>query len=131
MGDDAGPRSLVGLEISAVCFVRDYVELHFDGPVLRALSRPFGLYGCLGWRFPEGNSPTVMRYYIGKAVDGVELIRPGPDRAWPVLGQPGRVKGRPPRPGCLPPGLGAPWVLGCSPRRLDLPQRLWIPLMIR
>jgi hypothetical protein len=71
---EAGLRQLVGLEISAVCFVRDYVELHFDGPVLRALSNPFGRYGCWGWRFPEGNSPTVMRYFIGKTVDEVELI---------------------------------------------------------
>lgn len=75
--EEAGLRQLVGLEVSAVCFVRDYVELHFDGPVLRAVSDPFGLYGCQGWRFPEGNSPTVMRYYIGNTVDGVELI---PDR---------------------------------------------------
>ncbi len=29
--------SIVGDELSAVCFVRDYVELHFDGPVLRLL----------------------------------------------------------------------------------------------
>ncbi|WP_157546397.1 hypothetical protein [Hamadaea tsunoensis] len=72
-----GLALLVGLEVSAVCFVRDYVELHFDGPVLRALSAPFGLYGCRGWRFPDGDSPTVMRYYIGKTVDGFEL---SPDR---------------------------------------------------
>jgi hypothetical protein len=72
-----GLRQLVGLEVSAVCFVRAYVELHFDGPVLRAVSDPFGRYGCWGWRFPEGNSPTVMRYYIGTTVDGFELI---PDR---------------------------------------------------
>lgn len=71
---DDGLGQLVGLEVSAVCFVRDYVELHFDGLVLRALSDPFGLYGCRGWRFPQGNSPTVMRYYIGKTVDGYELV---------------------------------------------------------
>jgi hypothetical protein len=65
---------LLGLEVSAVCFVRDYVELHFNGPILRAVSNPFGRYGCWGWRFPEGNSPTVMRYYIGKTVDGFELV---------------------------------------------------------
>ena len=75
--DEAALRQLVGLEVSAISFVRDYVELHFDGPVLRAVSDPFGRYGCWGWRFPEGNSPTVMRYYIGKIVDGVEFV---PDR---------------------------------------------------
>lgn len=74
--DDAGSplRLLVGREISAVCFVRDYVELHFDGPILRALTNPWGLYGCRAWRFPEGQSPTVMRYYIGVTIDGYELV---------------------------------------------------------
>jgi hypothetical protein len=72
--EEAGLRQLVGLEVSAVCFVRDYVELHFDGAVLRAVSDPFGRCGCPGWRFPEGNSPTVMRHYIGKTVDGFELV---------------------------------------------------------
>jgi hypothetical protein len=32
-------RDLVGLELGSVCFVRDYVELHFDGPVFRSLAR--------------------------------------------------------------------------------------------
>ena len=75
--DEGVLRRLVGLKISAVCFVGDHVELGFDGPVLRALSYPFGLYGCHGWRFPEGNSPTFMRYFIGKTVDDVVLV---PDR---------------------------------------------------
>lgn len=68
---------LIGREISAVCFVCDYVELHFDGPVLRALANPYGMYGCQEWRFPEGQSPIVMRYYIGKTVEDCELV---PDR---------------------------------------------------
>ncbi|WP_134669503.1 MULTISPECIES: hypothetical protein [unclassified Amycolatopsis] len=76
--DLAAPlQLLVGREISAVCFVRDYVELHFDGPVLRALTNPFGLYGCRGWRFPEGQSPVVMLSYIGTVIDHCELV---PDR---------------------------------------------------
>jgi hypothetical protein len=73
--DPSAPlQLLVGREVSAVCFVRDYVELHFDGPILRALTNPFGMYGCRGWRFPEGQSPVVMRYYIGTVIDGCELI---------------------------------------------------------
>lgn len=77
-GDPSAPlRLLVSREVSAVCFARDYVELHFDGPVLRALTNPFGLYGCQGWRFPEGQSPVLMRHYIGKVIDACELV---PDR---------------------------------------------------
>ena len=41
MSDDEENRpdlpSVIGDELSAVCFVRDYIELHFDGPVLRLL----------------------------------------------------------------------------------------------
>lgn len=33
-------KLLIDEELSSVCFVRDYVEFHFDGPILRALSRP-------------------------------------------------------------------------------------------
>lgn len=73
-----GPlRLLIGLEVSAVCFVRDYVELHFDGPVLRALSNPFGLYGCRGWRFPGRGARECLPSYIGKTADHCEVI---PDR---------------------------------------------------
>lgn len=48
---------LVGEELSSVCFVRDYVEFHFDGPIIRALSLPKVNVGgkyfppdMLGWR---------------------------------------------------------------------------------
>lgn len=33
----AGLETLVGQELAGVLFIRDYVELHFDGPVLRIL----------------------------------------------------------------------------------------------
>lgn len=68
---------LIGQEVSAVCFVRDYVELHFGGPVLRALSDPVGVYGGHEWRFPAPGSLELMHGYIGKTVDGFEL---DPDR---------------------------------------------------
>jgi hypothetical protein len=73
VGDsDGGLQQLMGLEVSAVSFVRDYVELHFDGPVLRALSDPSGVYGGAAWRFPEPGSLDLMRRYIGETVDGYE-----------------------------------------------------------
>ncbi|YCK35659.1 hypothetical protein ACNF49_16690 [Actinomadura sp. ATCC 39365] len=71
---DDGLSLLVGREVSAVCFVRDYVELQFDGAILRAFADPFGLYGCWGWRFPHGNAPVVMRHYIGHVIDGYEMV---------------------------------------------------------
>ncbi len=43
MSEESRPnlQSLVGDELSSVCFVRDYIELHFDGPVLRCLGDVF------------------------------------------------------------------------------------------
>ncbi len=38
MTPNAPLQLLVGAELSSVCFVRDYVEFHFDGPVLRAMT---------------------------------------------------------------------------------------------
>ncbi|MFE7115688.1 hypothetical protein ACFU99_09725 [Streptomyces sp. NPDC057654] len=72
-GSDDPLRLLMGREVSAVCFVRDYVELHFDGPVLRALSAPFGWYGCREWHFPARGALELMLCYIGKTVDGYAL----------------------------------------------------------
>lgn len=65
---------LVGREVSAVCFVRDYVELHFDGPILRAISNPRGLWGCTTWQFPDGHAAERMLSYIGQVVDGFDLV---------------------------------------------------------
>jgi hypothetical protein len=61
-----GLRMLMGLEVSAVSFVRDFVELHFDGPVLRALSNPSGVYGGHEWHFPAPGSLDLMHRYIGR-----------------------------------------------------------------
>lgn len=38
-------KEISGLEVSAVCYVRDYVEIHFDGPVLRLFSEATLLSG--------------------------------------------------------------------------------------
>ncbi|MGW1505275.1 hypothetical protein ACWCQW_43575 [Streptomyces mirabilis] len=63
---------LMGLEVSAVSFARGYVELQFDGPVLRALSDLSGVYGGREWQFPAPGSMELMRCYIDKTVDGFE-----------------------------------------------------------
>ncbi|MFD6294332.1 hypothetical protein ACFWFU_05945 [Streptomyces sp. NPDC060235] len=69
-------QQLVGLDVSSVCFVADYVELHFDpnGEVLRAISDPFGVQDGHEWQFPRPGSMDLLHRYIGKTVDGYELI---------------------------------------------------------
>jgi hypothetical protein len=52
--DPAEPLNLlVGREASAVCFVRDYVELHLNGPMLRAVAGPCGRCGSGEWGEPS------------------------------------------------------------------------------
>lgn len=39
MKESSDLLSLLNGELSAVCFVRDYVELHFDGPIVRLMGQ--------------------------------------------------------------------------------------------
>jgi hypothetical protein len=64
---------LVGREMSAACMVRDYVEFHFDGPIVRALTDPRGRWGEWTWHFPEDRSAEALRLYIGLVVTNVVI----------------------------------------------------------
>jgi hypothetical protein len=76
LGVKSARALLVGREVSAVCFVRDYVELHFDGPIVRAISNPLGSWMARhrGWRYPDGDSATAMLIFIGRVVDGFTFV---------------------------------------------------------
>ncbi len=64
---------LIGEEISAVCFVRDYVEFHFDGPILRSLSNPILCHDGAEYRFPEASSRDALCKLIGKTIHHINL----------------------------------------------------------
>ena len=64
---------LVGEEISAVCFVRDYVEFHFDGPILRSLLNPIVCHDGVECRFPEAGSRDALCKLIGAVVHCINL----------------------------------------------------------
>ncbi len=59
---------LVGAEVGSVCFVRDYVELHFDGPILRALSDPVVEIAGIETTFPAEGSRDGLCLLIGKEI---------------------------------------------------------------
>jgi hypothetical protein len=59
--------------VSAVCFVRDYVEFHFDGPLLRSLSNPLVTVGGRQHRFPDVGSRDALCRAIGETVTGLVI----------------------------------------------------------
>ena len=63
-----------GEEVSAVAFVRDYVEFHFDGLVLRVFTDPqVTLAGGTVVRFPEPGSRDVLCALIDATVQAVRF----------------------------------------------------------
>jgi hypothetical protein len=64
--------NLVGEQIGSVCFVRDYVELHFNGPILRSLASPVVESGSGRWQFPELGSRDALCALIGLTVEAAD-----------------------------------------------------------
>jgi len=65
---------IVGEQLSAVSFVQDYVEFHFDGPVVRAFAGPIVKESGETIRFPSPNSRDKLCSLIGRPVSSFELI---------------------------------------------------------
>ncbi len=61
-------KDLIGREISAVVFVRDYVEFHFDGPILRSRADPQVAIGEAVYCFPKPGSRDALCLVIGTTV---------------------------------------------------------------
>lgn len=64
---------LAGEQISGVAFVCDYVEFHFDGPILRSLSPPMAIVNGRRYKFPENGSRDALCTIIGSTVRRIEL----------------------------------------------------------
>ncbi len=66
-------ESITGEQLSAVSFVQDYVEFHFDGPVIRALTNPMALTNQRRTEFPAAGSRDQLCAFIGRTVATVDL----------------------------------------------------------
>jgi hypothetical protein len=64
---------LIGRSVSAVCFVMDYVEFHFDGPILRSLSNPTVTFPGNESTFPTPGSRDALCSIIGATVEAIEV----------------------------------------------------------
>jgi hypothetical protein len=66
-------KDLIGREISAVAFVRDCVEFHFDGPILRSRADPQVAVGEAVYCFPKPGSRDALCLVIGATVHSLDL----------------------------------------------------------
>ena len=66
-------ESLEGEELNIVSFVMDYVELHFNGPLIRALTNPIIETEKGKYHFPESGSRDALCAFIGKKVLSIIL----------------------------------------------------------
>jgi hypothetical protein len=74
MPNNAPFDQILGEQLSAVSFVQDYVELHFDGPVIRALANPIIIDAAGAVTFPDPGSRDRLCRLISETVRSVDLI---------------------------------------------------------
>lgn len=67
-GDHVELVAIEGAQLSAVTFVRDYVQLHFDGPMLTALTWPTVIVGNTVWSFSSSGYRDALCAQIAKSV---------------------------------------------------------------
>jgi hypothetical protein len=65
--------TLEGEELNIVSFVMDYVEFHFNGPVLRALTNPRIETAKGKFIFPREGSRDALCSLIGKTVKSIDV----------------------------------------------------------
>jgi len=65
-------ESLKGEELNIISFVMDYVEIHFNGPVIRALTNPIIETKEGKYQFPGEGSRDALCSFIGKKVISVK-----------------------------------------------------------
>jgi hypothetical protein len=64
---------LVGEQLTVVAFVMDYVEFHFNGPVLRSLTNPIVQTEAGSVQFPAPGSRDALCSLIGSRVDAASV----------------------------------------------------------
>ena len=60
--------AVVGLEITGVFFLHDFVEAHMGDVILTGMTRPFGIIGC------QGVGPAAVVSLVGHWVDDLTVV---------------------------------------------------------
>jgi hypothetical protein len=66
-------QDLAGRQLNEVAFVMDYVEFHFNGPVLRAISNPVVQMADGRYEFPQSGSRDALCSLISRDVLSIRL----------------------------------------------------------
>jgi hypothetical protein len=66
-------ESINGQVVNAVCFVMDYVELHFNGPIFRCLANPVLEMGDKRFVFPEAGTRDALCSLINDTLISVKI----------------------------------------------------------
>jgi hypothetical protein len=66
-------EDIIGSPLSGVCFVIDYVEFHFEGPVIRSFGSVSLIRGSQKATFPDPGSRDAFCSLIGAEVQAVEV----------------------------------------------------------
>lgn len=64
----AARDEVLGLKITGVFFLRDFIEVHMEDVVLTGMTKPFGLIGC------QGVGPASIVSLIGGEVDDFVVV---------------------------------------------------------
>ncbi len=75
-GDHVELIAIEGEQLSAVTFVQDYVQLHFDGPMITAITRPVVVAGNVSFDFGAPGYRDRLCDLITKRV-ACAYVRPG------------------------------------------------------
>lgn len=70
------PGDLIGRKVSAISFVHDGVEFHFEGPVLHSRGDPQVGIGDAVYRFPKPGSRDALCLLVGATVVSLRLDEP-------------------------------------------------------
>jgi len=70
---EARIEAVTGEPLSGVSFVHDYVELHFDGKIVRSLTMPTVNLASAQHKFPETGSRDALCSLIGLTVERVTV----------------------------------------------------------
>jgi len=62
------PQALEQEELGSICFVRNYVEFRFDGPIIRSFVGPIIETDGNRLRFPEDGSRDALCDFIGRTL---------------------------------------------------------------